>query len=197
MKKIAILLCASLSLAACFPGAKVEVEKAEDAQLPGSGTFAWVNAPDHYPAEESGRAQDQDLQMILGETLEHVLVEKGYKEVAENKAEFLFHYHTGVVQYIELEQKAGFTDAVSTIQCSREDCRNTYSRNKVDPLTEELPKTESKFEGSLIVDVHRRSTNELIWRGVITREVKLEGVPRRDRIESSVRKLMSKLPNAK
>lgn len=197
MKKAALVMCASLVLSACFPATKMNVNTAEDAALPGSATFAWATAPDHYPAEENARAQDQDAQMMLGETLEHVLKEKGYKEVAADKAEFVMHYHTGVVEYMEMQEKAGMVDAVPTVQCTREDCRNTYTRNKVNPLTGKLPKMEPKYEGSLLLDIHRKSNNELVWRGVISGEVQLDNAPRRERIEYALRKLLSQLPNAK
>ncbi|HET8706783.1 MAG TPA: DUF4136 domain-containing protein [Pseudomonadales bacterium] len=196
MKKAALILGASLALSACFPATKTEVQTAADAALPGSGTYAWMAAPDHFPAEDNARAQDQDAQMMLGEALERELAVKGYKEVAENQAEFIMHYHTGVVEYMDIQEKAGMVGAVPTVQCTRESCRNTYTRNKVDPLTGKLPKMEPRFEGSLILDIHRRSNNELVWRGVITGEVKLDNAPRRDRIQYAVSKLLTQLPSA-
>jgi len=197
MKKIALLMVgAGLALTGCFPSTQLNVEKSADA-LPGSGTFAWVSAPDHFPAEDNARAQDQDAQEMLGEALERTLAEKGYKEVAEDQAEFIMHYHAGVVEYLEFQEKAGNVAGVPTVQCTREECRNTYTRNKVNPLSGKIPKLESKFEGSLILDIHKRSSNELVWRGVISGEVDMDNTPRRERIDYAVRKLLSAVPNVK
>ncbi len=185
-----LLPLAALLLSAC--GARVMVEQDPNAQLPGTGSYAWGAATDHIPGEDNPRINNDIIAAKVQAALDNGLAKRGYQQVPRNQAAWLVHYHAGLEQQTQQITEPLYP-AAPRVVCGPYVCNNAYGWGFYGP-PEAITRTVTFHEGTLILDIHDAKTNKLVWRGTVSNDVNVNRALDEVKLQQAVDKLLLKLP---
>jgi len=173
-RAVAALACGvavALALPACGPSVSVDLDPSAD--FSSFRSYAWLAPP---PPTGADRIANSPLmeKRVHAAADEH-LRSRGFRLVPEGEADFLLTYFVAV------------TDRTREVPTS-----SGYSRAWPGTST----RTENFEEGSLILDVVRRSDRQLVWRGVLSRRLEEDPSPERvtEIVTDAVNRILSEFP---
>lgn len=193
-----ILFLAALAIAGCDDGVKVDSNPT--IPIRAGATWSWgIHAGSmNKEAKEEPMLDNQITRGRIKQSIADSLAAKGLREVANpEEADFIVHYHVGISnQTASVAQTVPGRHARPVLVCNAFACWQTWQWGYWGPPEVIGYHTVNYKEGTLMIDIVQRSSDQLAWRGVNTGAVE-NGTPSASDITKGVNRLLRDLKVAK
>lgn len=177
IRRITVLAAAAivaLSWTGCAT-TTVHTETAPSVSLSDYQTFAL--ATPRMPSSQAAALHPEITPMFIRQVRERVvssLTVRGFTQVDPDQADLIVLIHGGITQRVDVQEDYGFYFG----RYGR-----TYGWDQTVDVTD---------EGSLVIDLADRKTNEIVWRGWRTANV--NGVPEIERLQRTIDAIVAEVP---
>jgi hypothetical protein len=179
MKRVAIIACATLALAAC---AAIEVSSDWNPAADFSRLHSWAWLPQARPVSGDPRLDSALLDQRIRSAVEGELGARGFAKAEATAADFLVAYHVALERKLVATTIDDYYGGVGYHHWPRPGYSQTYVH---------------EFEvGTLMLDVLDPRSRELIWRGTAQAEIIPDATPeeREARVREGVRRILERFP---
>ncbi len=176
-----------VALTACGP--TIRITRAPDLPIAGGASYAWGRAdgPPSF-AELDPRTDNPEARRLIEQAVDRELTAKGFRRTTPDSAEFLVHYHLGILTRVDTLR--GDVDDCGTPPCPPY-VWGYWGR------PERVPGRPVRYdEGSLMLDVMHRRSGRVAWRGLAEGDATPSATPaaRQKRIDKAIARLLREFP---